>query len=133
MSRLYGFETSPGVIEKRFATPVGTVTLYSDNVSIDSPETQFYIQFYSDAGFTVPVAPGAGTITLAGTPRKDTKFDSQLWLSPSTGTGIIDATDVTPSLNAYTVPAFGGAVDRIRAIFDGITGAPYCVAYVWQK
>lgn len=79
---------------------------------------QFYIEFFSDAEGTTPVAPSAGTISVAATPM------GANYLTAS-NTQVIQATTCGTPDSSYTPPAAEGQFTKGRIVLAGVTGAPY--------
>ena len=82
---------------------------------------QFYIEFFSDAGATIPVTPTAGTIDVAASPMGNN------YLTAS-NVATIQANACSSPNSSYTPPAAEGAMARGRIILSGITGAVTCRA-----
>lgn len=111
---------------KSTVLPTADGTLYTDDISGEYGSFQVYIEFFSDAGATIPVTPTAGTVTIAGTPNGTHYL--------AAANPVITATTVIANgLATYTPPTITGQVKKARAIFAGITGAAYAKITIWGR
>lgn len=86
---------------------------------------QVYFEFFSDAGATIPVTPGAGTIVVQGSPM------GNIFL-PGADAETVNASDVSSPDATYFPPVFTGGVKRLKMTLSGITVATYMRATFWQ-
>lgn len=73
-----------------------------------------------------PVTPTGGTITFASA------VIGEQYHTPSNGSGVINAVDVSEYSSSYTLPRFNAGVIATRLTLDGVTGAEYFQASHWR-
>ncbi len=119
MAQTYDFKTSDGATR----VPVANAS-HIVEIGRVHDQAQVHIRCLDAQGD--PVTPTGGTITFHG------NILDGVWLAPSQGESI-DATQLVAGNvpSAYEMPAFNGGVQRIRATFNGITGATSVQMLVW--
>ena len=91
----------------------GAFTLQED-MPLGYEKAYFSCKFFSDAAFTIPATPSAGTVTLTGSP------DGVNFITVDDGGVITAATATTVSLATAIGPMI-----KAKATLSGVTGAAY--------
>lgn len=112
-------------------SPIIDVTIDGDHYTKHMPSHFstgiIYFAFYEDKECKHPVTPTGGTITCTGTAL------GEVYLEPSKGTGIINASDVGYIFGNYTPPMFLGKMSVFRIVTKDIKGANYLRAIAWRS
>lgn len=92
--------------------PVSDGDFLSPDISQQFERMYLSVTFYSDAAYTTPVTPTAGTVTITAT---DDGFNYGTLTD-----GTVDATNP-----AYLRPNMSGRVRKVKATVAGVTGATH--------
>jgi hypothetical protein len=105
--------------------PVADADFFTDTMELGYEDSQFYIEFFSDALAQTPVTPTAGTIVARGSPL------GNVFLT-SSADEVVNAADVQAGDAVYTPPRFMGAMTRAKVTLAGVAGATHFRAVMWR-